>query len=72
MRSADTSRDAFAYHVRRYRELGGAGRSRIAAELSDTLRESSLAAIRTRHPEYSDAEVADAFLKVVYRLERKA
>jgi hypothetical protein len=69
MRPADTSPDAFAYHIERYRELGAEGRSRIAAELSDVLRQTALASIRRRHPEYSEAEVSRTFLKVVYRID---
>jgi hypothetical protein len=69
MRPADTSPDAFAYQIDRYRELGPAGRSRIAAELSDTVRQSSLASIRRRHPEYSEDEIRLTFLRVVYRID---
>jgi hypothetical protein len=65
----DTSPQAFAYHLDRYRELGASGRSRMAAELSDALRQTSLASIRRRHPEYSEAEVARVFVKVVYRID---
>ncbi|HEV7238206.1 MAG TPA: hypothetical protein VGQ36_03120 [Thermoanaerobaculia bacterium] len=69
MRPADTSPDAFAYQINRYRELGPAGRSRIAAELSDVLRQTSLASIRRSHPEYSEADVRRTFLTVVYRID---
>jgi hypothetical protein len=69
MRPADTSTDAFAYHVDRLRQLGPAGRSRMAAELSDTLRQTALTSIRSRHPEYSDAEIARTFVKVVYQID---
>lgn len=53
----------------RYRELGPAGRSRIAADLSDAVRQTALASIRRRHPEQSEAEVARTFLKMVYRID---
>lgn len=69
MRPADTSPDAFAYQLELYRQLGPGGRSRMAAELSDTLRETSLASIRRRHPEYSEAEVRRTFVRVVYRID---
>jgi hypothetical protein len=71
MRPADTSPEVFAYHLDRLRQLGSAGRSRMAAELSDTLRQTALADIRRRHPEYSDAEVARTFVKAVYGIDRK-
>ena len=69
MRPADTSPNAFAYQVERYRQLGPAGRSRIAAELSDTLRQTSLAALRARHPDYSEDDIRRAFVKAVYRID---
>lgn len=69
MRPIDTSPEAFAYQIDRYRELGPGGRSRIAAEISDAVRETSLAAIRRRHPEYSEAEVRRMFVKVVYGID---
>jgi hypothetical protein len=56
----------------RYRELGASGRSRIAVEISDAVRETSLAAIRRRHPDYSDAEVSRLFVKVVYGIDLPA
>ena len=69
MRPADTSPETFAYHIDRYRELGASGRSRIAAELSDAVRQTALASIRRRHPEYSEAEVCRTFIRVVYRID---
>ena len=69
MRPADTSPEAFTYHMDRYRELGASGRSRIAADLSDAVRQTAIAAIRRRHPDYSEAEVSRTFLKVVYRID---
>jgi len=69
MRPADTSPEVFAYQLDRYRELGPSGRSRMAAELSDTVRQTSLAAIRRRHPEYTEAEVRRTFLRAVYRID---
>jgi hypothetical protein len=68
MRPVDTSPEAFEYQMARYRQIGPAGRSRMAAELSDTIRETSLAAIRRRHPDYSEADVRRTFLRVVYRI----
>jgi hypothetical protein len=69
MRPADTSGDVFAHQIDRYRELGPGGRSRMAAELSDALRQTSLTAIRQRHPEYSEDEVRRTFVRVVYQID---
>jgi hypothetical protein len=69
MRPSDTTPKAFAYHVERYRQLGPAGRSQMAAELSETLRQTSLASMRRRHPEYSEAEIRREFVRLVYRID---
>lgn len=69
MRPFDTSPEAFVHHIDRYRQLGPGGRSRIAAELSDALRQTSLASIRQRHPEYSETEIRRKFVMVVYRID---
>jgi hypothetical protein len=68
MRPADTSPKAFEYQMNRYRQLGPGGRSRIAAELSDAVRQTSLAAMRRRHPEQPEAEIRRSFVSVVYRI----
>ena len=54
-----------------YRQIGPAGRSRIAAELSDAVRATTLAGIRQRHPEYSSADVARVFVEAVYGIKIK-
>jgi hypothetical protein len=69
MRPTDTSAKVFDHQIERYRQLGPAGRSRIAAELSDALRETSLAAMRRRHPEHSESEIRRAFVDAVYRID---
>jgi len=69
MRPLDTSPAAYEYLIERYREIGPDGRSRIAAELSDAVRQTSLAGIRQRHPEYSEAEVRHEFVRVVYGID---
>jgi len=69
MRPAETRPDVFDHQIDRYRELGPGGRSRMAAELSDTLRQTSLAAIRRRHPEYPEDEVRRTFVRVVYQID---
>lgn len=68
MRPADTSPEAFEYQLARLRELGPGGRSRMAAELSDAVRQTSLAAIRQRHPQYTEDEIRRTFVGIVYGL----
>jgi hypothetical protein len=69
VRPSDTSSKAFLHQIALYQRAGSAQRSQIAAELSDAVRATTLASIRKRYPEYSDAEVAKAFLRAVYRVE---
>ena len=49
-----------------YRQVGPSRRAQIAAELSDAVRETALAGVRRRHPDYSEREVALSFLRMVY------
>jgi hypothetical protein len=49
-----------------YREIGPAGRARIAAEMSDMLRDLAVAGVRLRHPEYDEEQVLAEVLWVFY------
>lgn len=69
MKPADTSKEAFEHQLELYRQAGTAGRSHIAAEISEAVRATTFAAIRQRHPEYSDAEVRAEFVRVVYGID---
>jgi len=62
----DTSSAVTAKHNQMYREIGPAGRARIAAELSDALRQLAIAGVRLRRPELSDKEARAEALVVFY------
>jgi len=62
----DTTPRAAAIQLQLYRQAGPSRRAQIAVELSDAARETTLAGIRRRHPEYSEREVALSFLRIVY------
>ena len=62
----DTSPGMAATHARRYREIGSVGRARIAAELSDLLRDLAAAGVKGRHPEYGDEQVQAEVLAIFY------
>lgn len=62
----DTTPRAAAIQLQLYREAGPSRRAQIAVELSDAVRETTLAGIRRRHPEYSEREVTSAFMRLVY------
>jgi len=58
-------------HLRLYREIGETGRARIAAEMSDLLRDLAIAGVRQRHPEYGEEQVLAEVLTVFYGREQK-
>ena len=69
----DTSPLMAATHLQRYREIGSVGRARIAAELSDMLRDLAAAGVKHRHPEYGEEQVHAEVLAIFYgRRNRKA
>jgi hypothetical protein len=63
---SDTTPRVTAIQLQLYRQAGPARRAEIAVELSDAVRATALAGIRRRHPEYSQRDVATAFLRMVY------
>jgi hypothetical protein len=67
----DTSPEAAAVQLERYRALGPSGRVQIAVDLSDAVRQTAMDGIRRRHPEYSDERVSRAFLTLVYGPAKK-
>lgn len=70
MAATDTTPRAEALQLQLYREAGPSRRAQIAADLSDAVRETTLAGIRRRHPDYSDDQVRAEFLRIVYGIER--
>ena len=52
--------------LRLYREIGEVGRGRIAAEMSDLLRDLAIAGVKHRHPEYGEEEILAEVLAVFY------
>jgi hypothetical protein len=66
MPAIDTTPRAAAIQLQLYRNATPSRRVQIAVELSDAVRETAVAGIRRRHPEYSDSDVALSFLRLVY------
>jgi hypothetical protein len=62
----DTSPRVAAARIRLYRQAGPNERARIAADLSDALRELAIAGIKSRHPEYGEDEVLAEALALFY------
>ena len=63
-RPLDTSAEAHAVQRDIYRRLGGRGRIAVAFRLNDSVRRIAMAGIRGRHPNYSDAQVQQAFARL--------
>jgi hypothetical protein len=62
----DTSPAMMEAQIQLYREIGPEGRGRIAAEMSDMLRDLAITGVRLRHPEYDEEQVLAAVLDVFY------
>ena len=62
----DTTVDAAMLQEQAYRELGPAGRLKIALELSDLTHAFAVAGIRARHPEYDDERARQALAEALY------
>lgn len=49
-----------------YRRMSGSDRLRLAMEMSDAARATTMAGIRTRHPEYSEDQVRYALFRLLH------
>jgi hypothetical protein len=61
---ADTSLDAYQVQQEAYRRMSGAERCAIVFRLNEFARRVSETGIRGRHPEYDDARVRKALLRL--------
>ena len=66
MRSRDTSPDAAALHLESQRQLGPAGRLKLALELSDLTHALMIAGIRLRNPDYTHEQACHELARVLY------
>jgi len=66
----DTSPDAAAVHAAVLRRMSPEQRVRAAFEMSDSLRELTLAGLRTRHPDWSEVRLRDELLWIMYGFRR--
>jgi hypothetical protein len=62
----DTAEDAYAVQLEAYRRLGGAERVAIVFRLNALVRQMAIAGIRTRHPNYDDAQVRMALQRLMF------
>ncbi len=66
MVALDTTAEAARLHEQSYREIGMAGRFRIALELSDLTHAFAVAGIRSRHPGWSDEVARRHLAEILY------
>ena len=65
IRSADTSKTAELKQIEILRRMGLSGRAELTFQLCDNLRQITKAGIRHRHPEYTDQQVTQAYLRLI-------
>lgn len=62
---ADTTPNSRALQLRILREMGGPARLAMALEMSEDARAISESGIRHRHPEWSEAQVHEALIRLL-------
>jgi len=63
--SPDTAPEAARVQLAALRAMSGSRRAELALEMSEAIRETARAGIRSRHPEYAEEQVHLAFLRLV-------
>lgn len=61
----DTSKDAALKQTEVLRSIGMEGRAELTFKLSENLRQITLAGIRHGHPDYTEQQVTQAYLKLI-------
>ena len=67
----DTKPHSAAIQIELYRKASPSQRAQVAVDLSEATRVTAVAGIRRRHPEYSERDVARAFIHAVYGTFRR-
>ena len=65
IRNADTSKDAADRQIEVLRNMGLSGRAELTFQLCDNLRDITKAGIRHRHPDYTEQQVTQAYLRLI-------
>lgn len=65
-RPLDTTPAAWQAQLESLRAMSGSQRVGIALQLTELAREASRAGIRSRHPEYDEEEVRQAFFRMLH------
>src|SRR5437773_1598865 len=60
----DTTPEAYAAQIEAYRHMSGKERTAVAFRLNELARETAIAGIRARHPDYAEEQVRLAFFRL--------
>ena len=66
MRPRDTDEKAEQIQLEIYRRMTGSDRLKLAMDMSDRTRATTLAGIRARHPEYSEEQARYALFRLLH------
>ena len=66
---ADTSKEAAKVQAEALRRMGLSGRAELTMQLCDNLRQITKAGIRHRHPDYTDQQITQAYLRLILEPE---
>ena len=66
MAITDTSAEAMAVYIAAFADADGEARVRRSVEMAEQAKVIALAGIRSRHPAFTEAEVARAWLEVLH------
>ena len=66
---ADTSKEAAEVQAEALRRMGLSGRAELTFQLCDNLRQITKAGIRHRHPDYTDQQITQAYLRLILEPE---
>jgi hypothetical protein len=69
IRSADTSKTAELKQLEVLRNMGPTGRLKLTMDLCDNLRNITKAGIRHRHPDYTEQQITQAYLRLILEPE---
>jgi len=61
----DTTADAHRAQIEAYRRMGGPGRAAVVFRLNDLARQTAMAGIRARHPDYDAERLRLAYARLV-------
>ncbi len=63
--TADTTTEAAARQIEILRQMGMEGRAKLTFQLCDALRSITRAGIRHRHPDYTEQQITQAYLRLI-------